>query len=137
MGAGGAGGRGARCALQPLSPAPASSGVFAEAAGEGLCAGLGQTLQSRAPDAPTARGRVSGESRPRRGAGPPARAAPLAESGDVTALCRVPFPSSLSPPSAPGAKPSLRDRRGSPGQRKEPGSRRRWPRTLIAGLWVR
>ena len=46
MGAGGAGGRGARCALQPLSPAPASSGVFAEAAGEGLCAGLGQTLQT-------------------------------------------------------------------------------------------
>lgn len=42
--------------------------------GEGLLAALGQRLQSRAPDAPSARGRGSGESRPRRGARPPARA---------------------------------------------------------------
>lgn len=57
----------------------------------------GKRLQSCAPDTPTACGQVSGESRPRRGAHPPASAAPLAQSGDMTALCCV-LPFSLIPP---------------------------------------
>lgn len=139
VGAGGAESRGARCALQPL---PGSGLLWGLRGGRGRGAlrGAGaEAAELRSGRADCPRSGLWGKSPPARGrpARPPAGAAPLSESGDVTALCRVPTLSPRSPPSAPGAQPSLRDRGGSPGKRKEPGSGRLRPRTLIAGLWVR
>lgn len=117
VGAGGAESRGARCALQPL---PRFGLLWGLRGGRGR----GALRRPGAEAAELRSGRAGcplsglwGKSPPARSrpAGPPARAAPLSESGDVTALCRVPTPSSRSPPSAPRAQPSLRDRRGKTG----------------------
>lgn len=132
-GAGSAGGRGARCALQPRSPDRASSGVCAEAAGRGrLPRGWGKRLQSCARDTAAALGRGSGESRPRLGPRPPARAAPLSENGDMTARGRVPTPPSRCPRSAPaGSAP----RSGPPGKPREAEGRQ--PASAVAPHFVR
>ena len=62
----------------------------------GFAPGWSWRLQSCTPDAPTAPGQVSrGKSPP--APCPPARAAPLPKSDDMTVLCRVPTPSSPIP----------------------------------------
>lgn len=99
MGAGSSGDRGARCALQSLPAAPVSERVCAEASREGLYTRLeleAAELRPGRADRPRSGlpGKVAPSAVPAR---PPAGAAPLSESDDVTVLCRVPTPSSSIP----------------------------------------
>ena len=89
-----------RSNLPPLlRPPPTSAPRPRE---RGFIPSWGKELQSCAPGPPTAPGRVPGESHPRAvPSGPPARAAPLSESGDEPLLCRVPTPFPGSPLNAP------------------------------------